>query len=87
MSSSTSKRSSASLVSETDEAAVTSDLERPNDSAESDLVNRDDVRDKLLDHDLRRGSSLFAVSGSTSCCFRLLRRGLDRPKRERGIFS
>jgi len=66
---------------------VTSDLERPSDKADNDRVNRDDVFDRDRDHDLRRGSSLFAVSGSTSGCFRPLRRGLDRPKRERGIFS
>ena len=87
ISSSTSKRSSASLVSLTEEEAVTSDLERPNDNADNDLVNRDDVRDRERDQLFRRGSSLFAVFGSSSACFLRLRRGLDRPKRERGIFS
>jgi len=72
-------------VSLTDEAAVTSDLDLPNDKADNDRVKRDDVFDRDRDHDLRRGSSLFAVSGSTSGCFLLLRRGLDRPKRERGM--
>jgi hypothetical protein len=74
-------------VSLTDEAAVTSDLDRPRERADNDRVRRDDVFESDRDHDLRRGSSLFAVSGSTSGCFLLLRRGLDRPKRERGIFS
>ena len=71
----------------TDDEAVTSDLDRPNDKADNDRVSRDDVRESERDQDLRRGSSLFAVFGSSSCCFLLLRRGLDRPKRERGIFS
>ena len=83
----TSKRSSASRVSLTDEEAVTSDLDLPRDDADNDRVNRDDVRDSERDQLFRRGSSLFAVFGSSSCCFLLLRRGLDRPKRERGIFS
>jgi hypothetical protein len=74
-------------VSLTEDEAVTSDLDRPNDKADNDRVKRDDVFDKDRDQLFRRGSSLFAVFGSSSCCFLLLRRGLDRPKRERGIFS
>ena len=85
ISSKTSKRSSASRVSLTDDEAVTSDLDRPNDKADNDRVRRDDVFDKDRDQLFRRGSSLFAVFGSSSCRFLLLRRGLDRPKRERGI--
>ncbi len=87
ISSSTSNRSSASRVSLTEDEAVTSDLDRPNDTADNDRVSRDDVRDRERDQLFRRGSSLFAVFGSSSACFLRLRRGLDRPKRERGIFS
>jgi hypothetical protein len=74
-------------VSLTEDEAVTSDRDRPRDKADNDRVKRDDVFDKDRDQLFRRGSSLFAVFGSSSCCFLLLRRGLDRPKRERGIFS
>ena len=71
----------------TDEEVVTSDLDLPNDKADNDRVSRDDVRLRDRDQLFRRGSSLFAVFGSSSACFLRLRRGLDRPKRERGIFS
>jgi hypothetical protein len=74
-------------VSLTEDEAVTSDLDRPRDKADNDRVSRDEVRDNERDQLFRRGSSLFAVFGSSSACFLRLRRGLDRPKRERGIFS
>ena len=85
ISSSTSNRSSASRVSLTEDEAVTSDLDLPRDKADNDRVKRDDVRDRERDQLFRRGSSLFAVFGSSSACFLRLRRGLDRPKRERGM--